>query len=241
MIKIVIIENEEKTQTKIKNILKDLDFLTNEEAEVLYFTKYNKELKQIIENNAEPKIYILDINLETKVSGIDIAKFIRTNDWESEIIFITNHDKMFETVYRSVYKVFDFIEKFHNLDHRLKKDLKLIYNRNFDNKMFKYQNQNLNIQIYYHSIIYIYRDKEERKAVIKTDKNEYYLSLTLIDILKMLDNRFKMVHRSCIVNTDRIEEYKWSQGYFQTDTGEIVYMLSKKHKDDITKFSSHNS
>ena len=64
----------------------------------------------------------MDIELETKTNGIEIAKMIREKDWESEIIFITSHDKMFETVYRSVYQVFNFIEKFYNMESRLDKE-----------------------------------------------------------------------------------------------------------------------
>ena len=33
---------------------------------------------------------------------------MRNNDWDSEIIVITNHDRMFETVHKEIYKTFDF-------------------------------------------------------------------------------------------------------------------------------------
>ena len=114
----------------------------------------------------------MDIELEGSVSGIQIAKKIRTDDWESEIIFITSHDKMFETVYRSIYQVFDFIEKYHEMSERLQKDLNVIFKKNFDNKMFTYSNKFFDLKIYYRSILYIYREKDERKLVIVTDTNK---------------------------------------------------------------------
>jgi oligoendopeptidase F len=76
----------------------------------------------------------LDIELNSNLSGINIANKIREDDWESEIIFLTNHDNMFEQVYRSIYKVFNFIEKYHNFEERLSKDLAKIVNKNYDNK-----------------------------------------------------------------------------------------------------------
>lgn len=237
MIRIIVIEDDKETQTHIKKIIRETEFLKDEEIQVDYFTKYTNDLKEIIMDNSEHKIYIVDIELETKVSGIDIAKFVRENDWESEIIFITNHDKMFETVYRSVYEVFDFIEKFHEMDLKLKKDLKVIYKRNFDNKMFRYRNNNFSIQIYYRSITHIYRDKETRKIIINTDKTHYAIIMPLTDILNSLDDRFRITHRACIVNNDRVESYNWSRGFFILDNGKKVEMLSKKYKKEIEDYN----
>ncbi len=239
MIKIIIVEDNKDMQLQLKNILRDTEF-SKEEIKIQYFTKFTSELKSEIKDTVERKIYILDIELETKVSGIDIAKYIRETDWESEIIFITSHDKMFETAYRNVYEIFDFIEKFHHLESRLKKDLKVIYKKNFDNKMFKYNSRNVDIQIYYRSITHIYRDKDSRKLIVCTDKNNYAVNLNVSDCLAYLDNRFKMVHRACIANTDRVEVYNWVKGFFTLDNGQKVFMLSKKYRKEIEESNGNN-
>ena len=236
MIRIVVVEDDKNTQLLVKKILREIDIFKEEEIKINYFTKYSKELKDIILDTSERKIYIMDIQLETKVSGIDLAKFIIENDWESEIIFITNHDKMFETTYRSVYEVFDFIEKFHDMEIKLKKAIITIFKRNFDNKMYKYRNNNFSIQIYYRSITYLYRDKESRKVIINTDRTHYSIIMPLSETLKSLDNRFKMVHRACIVNLDRVESFNWSKGYFVLDNGEKVYYLSKRFKKEVEEY-----
>lgn len=232
MVNIVIVEDEKIYQDQIKEILKKLNYL-EEDIQISVFNKFNTKLKELINSDIARKIYIMDIELGTKISGIEIAKYIRARDWESEIIFMTNHDKMFETAYRSVYEVFDFIEKFHNLEERLTKDLKAIFKKKIDNKMFKYENKNVSIQIYYHSIIYIYREKESRKLVVVTDKNTYIVPITLTDALTRLDSRFHQVHRACIANTERIETFNWAKGYFITDTGDKVDMLTKTFKDEV--------
>ncbi len=236
MIRIVVVEDDKNTQLLVKKILRDLDIFQDEEVKVNYFTKYTKELKDIILDTADRKIYIMDIQLETRVSGIDIAKYIRENDWESEIIFITNHDKMFETTYRSVYEVFDFIEKFHDMEAKLKKAIRTIFKRNFDNKMFKYRNNNFSIQIYYRSITHLYRDKESRKVIIYTDKTHYSIIMPLTETLNCLDDRFKMVHRACIVNLDRVESFNWGKGYFALDNGKKIDCLSKKFKKEVEEY-----
>lgn len=235
MINIIIVEDEKDTQIKLRDIIRKSE-LSREEISIKYFTKFTAELQKLIKDPSERKIFILDIELEGNVSGIDIARYVRENDWESEIIFITSHDKMFETAYRNTYELFDFIEKFHHLESRLKNDLKIIYKKSFDNRMFKYSNRNVNIQVFYRSIKYLTRDKETRKLIVCTDNNDYNLNINVTDSLDLLDDRFKMTHRACIVNTDRVQEYNWTKGYFVLDDGTKVNMLSKKYRKEILEY-----
>lgn len=233
MIKIIVVEDDEIFQENIKDVIRKTSFNTNEEVKIEYFTKYNKKLEKIINDNSIRKIYIMDIELENSISGIQIAKNIRENDWESEIIFTTGHDKMFEIVYRSIYQVFDFIEKYHDMSKRLEKDLNIIFKKNFDNKMLIYGNRLFDLKIYYRSILYIYREKDERKLVIVTDTNIFKVGLSIQEMLKLLDHRFKQCHRSCIVNTDRVHKYEWNKGIFILDNKDEIDMLSKKYKKEI--------
>lgn len=226
MVKFIIVDDEAKEIAHVKSLILEVV----EDAEIISFSKINSELKAEIGNTDAHKIYILDIELANKVSGITIAKLIREVDWESEIIFITHHDKMFESTHRSVYEVFDFIEKFHDFDKRFKRALKNILKRNFDNKMFRYSANNVDLNIYYRNLLYIYRDTEERKLIIVTPKNKYKVSMNIKDVFDYLDGRFVQCHRSCIVNKNRVEELNYKEGYFVLDTGEKVYMLSKMNK-----------
>ena len=182
-------------------------------------------------NNSNPKVYIMDIDLKSKVSGLDIGKYIRNYDWDSEIIYITSHDKMFEKVFRNIYKVFDFIEKFDSMEERFKNDINQILLRKWDKKKFVYSNNRISFEIYLDDILYLYRDTVERKVAIKTVKgNIFYVNKNINQIIEDLDERFLQVHRSCIVNKDKVNVYNWAKGYFMLDTGEKVNMLSKAYK-----------
>lgn len=235
MIKFIVIEDDKKFQDKVKKIIHTLTFDKDEEIKIIQFNKYNRELQNEINNRTERKIYIIDIELADNHSGVQIAKQIREEDWESEIIFMTNHDKMFETVYRSVYEVFDFIEKFHNFESRLEHDIKLILDKNFDNKMFIYHGRNVDLHLYYKEILYIYRDTEDRKVIIVTPINKFSVGLSIHETLEKLDDRFRIVHRACIANTNRVKKYNWSEKYFVLDTGDKVDMLSKKYRKEVEK------
>lgn len=230
MIKFIVLDDE---KDELNHIVSLLNEIVPEDKEILTFSKINSDLKAEIANVSEHKVYILDIELGGKVSGISVAKIIRDVDWESEILFITNHDKMFESAHRSIYEVFAFLEKFHEFDKRFKKAIRDIMKRNFDNKMFIYKANNAELNLYFKNILYIYRETEERKLVIVTDyNNKYTVVMNIKDILELLDGRFIQCHRSCIVNKTRVQEKNYKEGYFTLDTGEKVYMLSKKYKGD---------
>ena len=233
MINFIIVEDDKKYVDSIRRILDKLKYKISDEVKTYEFSGDNNELKNLINKNDERKIYILDIELENSKSGIEIASMIRETDWDSEIIFITNHDKMFETAHRNVFEVFDFIEKYHELEKRLTNDIKIILTKNIDKKIFSYKGRNMDLQLYLHSIRYIYRDKEDRKVVIVTDSSSFYINLGVKEILSMLDERFKMVHRSCIVNTDFVESYDWNNSVVILKDGTKVNYLSKKYKKDV--------
>ncbi len=231
LVKFIIVDDSKEEIVHIKSML---DEVVKTEKEVLAFTKVDAKLKKEIQNVDSRKIYILDIELGRGISGINVAKLIRDIDWESEIIFITNHDKMFESAHRTIYAVFDFIEKFHDFDKRFKKDIKDILKRNFDNKMFIYKGKNgIELSIYYKAILYIYRETEDRKLVVVTNTNKYMLTMSIKDIFEYLDDRFVQCHRSCIVNKMHITEKNYKDGYFTLDTGEKIYFLSKKYKKEL--------
>lgn len=233
MIKFIIVEDDKKWVNEYERIINDIFFKSDKEYDIFSFTKYNEDLHNLIVDNSEQKIYLMDLDLEfSKVSGMDILREIREVDWDSEIIVLTNHDRMFETVHKEIYKTFDFIEKFNDMEKRLKKDLEKIEKRKYDKGKFIYNNRKISLQIYLKDIVYIIRDSEERKLIIKTTNNEFVVNMSMQEMLEKLDNRFAQCHRSCIINEDRIVEKNYIKGYFVTDAGEVITLLSRKFRGD---------
>lgn len=232
MIKFIIVDDEIKWIDEYEKIINDVAFNSNKQYEIKKFKKYDEDLHKLILDNSEQKIYLMDLDLDNKHTGMDILREIREEDWDSEIIVLTNHDRMFETVHKEIYKTFDFIEKFDNFEVRLRKDLKKIISKKYDTDKFIYNNNKISLQIYLKDIIYVYRDTVDRKLVIKTTNNQFIVNMPINEIMEKLDDRFIQCHRSCIINDERIVEKNYAQGYFVTDTGEKVDMLSRKYQGE---------
>lgn len=232
MIKFIIVDDEIKWIDEYEKIINDVAFNSNKQYEIKKYKKDDEDLHKLILDNSEQKIYLMDLDLENKHTGMDILREIREEDWDSEIIVLTNHDRMFETVHKEIYKTFDFIEKFDNFEVRLRKDLKKIISKKYDTDKFIYNNNKISLQIYLKDIIYVYRDTVDRKLVIKTTNNQFIVNMPINEMMEKLDDRFIQCHRSCIINDERIVEKNYAQGYFLTDTGEKVDMLSRKYQGE---------
>lgn len=96
MLDIIIVEDEIFYQEKIKKIIRKSLCNLLEQVNIEIYTAFNSDLEKKIKDLSKRTIYILDIELKNSISGIEIAKHIRKKDWNSEIIFLTSHDKMFE-------------------------------------------------------------------------------------------------------------------------------------------------
>ena len=231
MVKFIVVEDKKENQEKIKKVLVKIGIQINQEYDAKYYEGYNEELAKEIEDMSIRKVYIMDIELDNSISGIEIAEKIREEDWDSEIVFVTSHDRMFDEVHRNVLEVFDFIERFINMEGRLEKDILRIIKKKYDSGILKIKGSNVEVELHVKNILYI--EKEERKSVIHACGNTYKTNLTLERLQERLDQRFIRTHKGCIANKEHIIEKNYGAGYFLLDTGEKVNLLSKKYRKEI--------
>lgn len=228
----IIIEKDNKINKLIKNVIRRLAFHFSNDSKIAIFKEYNSELSTTIKDR-ECKIYIIANDLDGKFSGVEIAKIIRKIDLKSIILFVTTHDELFTKVHESIPSVYRFIRKNKSFVRNLTCDLRKILLKNFQDKKFIYHTTHDDISIFLDSITYILRDKNERKLILYTDNNSYKLNLTFKKLLPYLDERFQMSHRSCLVNTERIEIYDWKNKELHLDSGITIPYLSRKYRKNI--------
>lgn len=233
MVKIIIVDNHKETVKKIVNIIKVLNIKNDCDIKVNCYQKLDDSLLQEIKCVEFQKIYIIGVDLDDKASGIDIANTIRENDWDSELIMMSNHTHMFETVYRNTIKIYNFIEKFYHFETRLQKDLENILQKKIDRKVLIYETRNTQLRLLYKNILYIYRDTLNRKLIVVTEYNKFMINSTLTEIMEKLDSRFVVVHRACILNIEKAVYFDWKKGYFELRNKDKVHLLSKKYKKNI--------
>lgn len=221
MINFIVCEDNEMVLNKNINTINNIMFSNNTEYKIYSFNNYSKELQELIDNNFDNKIYVLDIELED-CSGIDIARKIRKNDWNSLIIFSTAHFELFPQVFSDKLMIFDYISKFDSYENRLRETLmKCIDIVNHNDSLnfkcgFEYHSIKLN------TILYLTFDKYTRKTIIKTIDNKYYINDTLSSFERSLNKDFKRINRSYVINMLNVKKINYKEKRVEFNNGEIL-------------------
>lgn len=196
------------------------------------FIEYDSEFYDIMNSNLSNKIYILDIETR-EASGIDVARKIRKHDIDSIIIFATVHNEAGLVLLKDDLMFLNFICKFDDFENKLsnsiKKALEFIHHR----VNIRFENRGTIYTIPLSEILYVTKESNDRKSIIKTDNNEYRVNLTLKEIIELCGGKLVQTHRSCFVNMDRVRVIDKHDGIIVFDNGLDIDMLSSMYKKGI--------
>lgn len=208
----------------IRKALKDYDY------KIVEYSDFTKELKKLIQT-PDFKIYVLDIELLNS-SGIDIANYIRDYDDMSEIIMCSFHYELEYKVLKSKLKILDFVSKYDNAYVNLTNLILEVFNKH-SRKVLKITDKGAILFIVMKDILYISKEKNTRKCVIKTFNNEYLVNKNLEEIKQELNSDFIQVSRNCIVNQNNVEEYNFKDSKIKFKNGEKIDVVLKSFIEKI--------
>lgn len=225
---IVVVEDNgilrEREIEAIRKALKDYDY------KIVEYSDFTKELKKLIQT-PDFKIYVLDIELQNS-SGIDIANFIRDYDDMSEIIMCSFHYELEYKVLKSKLKILDFVSKYDNAYVNLTNLILEVFNKH-SRKVLKITDKGVILFIVMKDILYISKEKNTRKCVIKTFNNEYLVNKNLEEINQELNSDFIQVSRNCIVNQNNVEEYNFKDSKIKFKNGKEIDVVLKSFVEKI--------
>lgn len=227
MIIVVVEDNRilrEREIEAIRKALKDYDY------KIVEYSDFTKELKKLIQT-PDFKIYVLDIELLNS-SGIDIANYIRDYDDMSEIIMCSFHYELEYKVLKSKLKILDFVSKYDNAYVNLTNLILEVFNKH-SRKVLKVTDKGVILFIVMKDILYISKEKNTRKCVIKTSNNEYLVNKNLEEIKQELNSDFIQVSRNCIVNQNNVEEYNFKDSKIKFKNGEEIDAVLKSFIEKI--------
>ena len=198
MLNFVLCDDNLNIVKKLKEMLEIL-FLKNDlDAKVSFFTDKPEEVLEYEKNNTVD-VLILDINLNSSISGIDLAKKIRENNKSVYLIFSTGHLEYSLLAY-SV-KTFDYLPKPITLE-RLEVTLNRLLDDLSNNSTKEFIQLNKKTIINEVEINYIKRDG--MKLVFCTSSGNYETYNSFSKIENTLPNNFVRCHKSYIANTKNI-------------------------------------
>lgn len=226
MVNFILCDDDIEYLKRIKDIIDRYMMKNQLEYKMHLFNDYDDNFLEIIEKKLLNKVYILDIETPTR-SGIDIARIIRAKDINSVLIFLTGHQELDSVVIKNDFLFLAFINKFDASEKRLNRALRKSLDIFGVKPKMKFIDNGFVYNVRLEDILYIVRDTVDRKCLIKTDTMEFKLSITLSELLTKLPPVFKQVHRSCIINTNRIFSVNKPMRLVTFDNGETIDLISE--------------
>ena len=217
MINIIICDDNLMDANKIERIVKR--HMQGLEYQVHMFKDYNKDFMRILSSNLPNKIYLLDIETPS-MSGIDVARKIRRNDYESVIIFLTGHDDLSRIIAKKNLMCLNFINKFDNLKAHLMESLDIALKVVGKKRIIRLISKG---------------NVLARETIIVCDKKTYHIKMNMQDIVSQLSSDFIQVHRSCYVNKTRIETIDIKDMCIIFDNNMTTSIVSKKYIESVIK------
>lgn len=235
MVKFVVYDDEEVFRS---NVVKSIDKVMEKskmEYSIEEFSKYNSRMQKVIDDESS-KIYIMDIEIPNGLSGIDVARKIRMDDWNSIIILVTSHVDMGYDALKAQIMLLDFISKYNDCNISLERTIKKATLKINNKKVLIFECNDITYKVYTDDIVYIVKDTIDRKCVIKTIYNEVIVNENISTLFDMLDGRFFMTHRSCIINTEKIDKIDWKNNIIYFKNGFKTDYLSRDKKKELKEY-----
>lgn len=200
MINFAICDDNVNILDKLSKTLENI-FIKNEfDAQIALKTNDVNTILDFVDST-KTDVLILDINLKSNKSGLDIAKAVREKNKDVYIIFTTAHLEYAMVAYKV--KTFDYIAKPITYD-RLEDTIKRLFDdiNGLPKKYIKIDSKNTLVDAA--EILYIKRDG--MKIVFKTETQDYDTYSSFNKIQFNLPNNFVRCHKSYIANINKIKD-----------------------------------
>ena len=198
MLNFVICDDNKNILDKFSVILENIFIKHNYEAEIGFTTSNVDDLLKYVNEN-KVDVLILDINLKSNKTGLEIASEVRKKNKNTYFIFTTAHLEYAMLAYK--FKTFDYLAKpvtYERLEDtivRLFEDINGVPKR-----YIKIDNKNSIIDE--NDVLYIKRDG--MKLIYHTKNQDYETYSSFNKIQDKIPANFVRAHKSYIVNIDNI-------------------------------------
>ena len=226
MLNFVICDDNLNILNKMSTMLENIFIKYNYDASISFKTNNVDNLLSYIDTN-KIDVLILDINLKSDKTGLEIAEILRKKYKDVYLIFTTGHLEYAMLAYK--FKTFDYIakpftyERFEETINRLFEDV-----HGLPSKYLKIDKKNTIIDE--NEIEFIKRDG--MKVVFHTSFNDYDTYSSFNKLQDSLPNNFIRCHKSYVVNINNIKNVDFVENRIYFKKGDFCE-IGPKYKKSI--------
>lgn len=198
MLNFVICDDNLNILDKLSKMLENIFTKYNYDAQVGFLSDNVEEILEYVNDN-KTDVLMLDINLKSDKTGLELAESVRKKNKDVYIIFTTGHLEYAMMAYK--FKTFDYLAKPITLE-RLEETVKRLFDdiNGLPRKYITIDNKNTIIDE--SEIEYIQRDG--MKIIFRTITRSYETYSSFNKLKDILPKNFIRCHKSFIANIDNI-------------------------------------
>ena len=226
MLNFVICDDNQNMLNKLNKMFDSIFISNNIDAAVTFQSTNPDEVLDFAASHTVD-VFILDIQLKSSMSGLDLAQKIRQSNKDCYIIFTTGHLEYSLLAYKL--KTFDYIAKPITIERLEETVLRLVDDINGQPKKYiKIDNKNTLVDE--SEILYIKR--EGMKLIYHTVAKNYEAYSSFAKMEPLLPDNFLRCHKSFVVNVNKIVHVEPVSNviYFNDDS---TCEIGPKYKKEI--------
>ena len=133
--------------------------------------------------------------------------------------------------------IVDYINKNKGFKQKLLRNIQICL-KNYDQRpnSLKYTYKNILYNIDYQKIIYIEKEQDSKRCIIKTIDKDYYYLGSINSLVKILDKRFIKCSRSFIVNVEQMTSYDIKTNLMTFKNNTTLNAVSRDNKKTIINY-----
>lgn len=224
MLNFVLCDDNLNILNRLESMLNNLFLKHDYEATISFKSDNAEDILAYIKSN-KVHVLILDIHLQSGMSGIELAEKVRKTDKSVYIIFTTGHLEYALIAYKV--KTFDYIPKPFTLE-RIEETLVRLFADSSGNpsKYLALNNKNI---IKQEDIQYI--KKDGMKLIVYTDTKQYEAYTSFNKIEPCLPDNFVRCHKSYIANINNIKDIEATNNTIKFSNKECY--IGPKYKNNF--------
>ncbi len=235
MLHFVICDDNLNILDKLEKMLENIFTKNNFEAKVSFKSDNSDDILDYIKSNPAD-VFLLDINLKSSKTGLELAEEIRKIKKNSYLIFTTGHLEYAMVAYK--YKTFDYIAKPITYDRLEDTIVRLFDDVNGLNKRYL-RIDNKNTLIDESEIQYVKRDG--MKLVFHTPSRDYDTYSSFNKFQDRLPKTYIRCHKSCIANINQIKDIEPVSGTITFKDGSTCDIGPKYKSEFMEVLKSYGS
>lgn len=213
MLDIFVCEDHAAQRRAVVQIIQNTVLIEELDMRLVLDTKDPYTLLEKIRTNENTGIYFLDIDLSSKMNGLQLAQQIRLFDPRGFIIFITAHSEMSYMTFQYRVEAMDFVLKDNPAEAKVKIRECLLnamerysLHTNKTRKTYTAQVGGRKVSVDYDDIFFFETSGNIHKVILHAKDRQVEFSGTMKELAGALDDNFVRCHRSFLVNKNNISE-----------------------------------